>query len=115
MMVVVSGKVAYSYGDVGQVSYLASARKSILSMLYGKYVANGTIDLERTLGELCIEEDSGLLPIEKAARVRDLLISGSGVYHPAGSPGGDESNVLPRGSHQSGKYFLYSFIVGSYG
>jgi len=108
MMVVVSGKVAYTYGDVGQASYLASARKSILSMLYGKYVVNGTINLDRTLGELGIEEDSGLLPIEKTARVRDLLIASSGVYHPAGSPGGDESNVPPRGSHQPGKYFLYN-------
>src|SRR5882672_10397965 len=31
MMVVVSGKIAYTYGDVDQVSYLASARKSIMS------------------------------------------------------------------------------------
>src|SRR5262245_52217669 len=86
MMIVVSGKVAYRYGDIGQASYLASARKSILSMLYGKYVANGTINLDRTLGELGIDEDSGLLPIEKTARVRDLLVASSGVYHPAGSP-----------------------------
>jgi CubicO group peptidase (beta-lactamase class C family) len=74
LMVVTSGKVAYRYGFAAQVSYLASARKSILSMLYGKYVANGTINLDRTIGELGIEEDKGLLPIEKTARVRDLLI-----------------------------------------
>src|SRR6266404_6215294 len=42
-MVVASGRIAYSYGDIAQNCYLASARKSILSMLYGKYVANGTI------------------------------------------------------------------------
>jgi CubicO group peptidase (beta-lactamase class C family) len=108
MMIVVSGRVAYSYGDIGQVSYLASARKSILSMLYGKYVVNGTINLDRTIGEFGIDEDDGLLPIEKSARLRDLLISSSGVYHPAGSPGGDESNIPPRGSHQPGEYFLYN-------
>src|SRR5690349_192802 len=65
LMVVTSGKVAYRYGFTEQVSYLASARKSILSMLYGKYVANGTIDLDHTIADLGIEEDKGLLPIEK--------------------------------------------------
>ena len=107
LMVVTSGKVAYRYGFTAQVSYLASARKSILSMLYGKYVANGTINLDRTVGELGIEEDKGLLPIERTARVRDLLISSSGVYHPAGSPGGDETTP-PRGSKQPGTYFHYN-------
>ena len=38
-MVVSGGKLIYSYGDIAQACYLASARKSILSMLYGKYVA----------------------------------------------------------------------------
>ena len=107
LMVVTSGKVVYRYGFTAQVSYLASARKSILSMLYGKYVANGTINLDRTIEELGIEEDKGLLPIEKTARVRDLLISSSGVYHPAGSPGGDETTP-PRGSKQPGMYFHYN-------
>jgi CubicO group peptidase (beta-lactamase class C family) len=108
MMVIVSGKVVYSYGDIAQVSYLASARKSILSMLYGKYVANGTINLNQTLDEFGIDEDGGLLPIEKTARLRDLITASSGVYHPAGSPGGDESNAPRRGSQQPGKYFLYN-------
>src|SRR4051812_33735493 len=38
LMVVTGGRVVYRYGDIAQVSYLASARKSVLSMLYGKYV-----------------------------------------------------------------------------
>ena len=76
-------------------------------MLYGKYVANGTINLDGTIQELGIDEDKGLLPIEKTARVRDLLISSSGVYHPAGSPGGDETTP-PRGSKQPGTYFHYN-------
>ena len=73
LMVVTGGRVVYRYGDIAQVSYLASARKSVLSMLYGKYVANGTINLDRTMGELGIDEDDGLLPIEKTARVRDKV------------------------------------------
>ncbi len=39
-------RLAYQYGNGSDVSYLASARKSILSMLYGKYVEDGTIDLD---------------------------------------------------------------------
>jgi CubicO group peptidase (beta-lactamase class C family) len=107
LLIVCSGKVAYSYGDVAEVSYLASARKSVLSMLYGKHVANGTIDLDRSMGELGIDEPDGLLPIEKSARIRDLLIASSGVYHPAGSPG-DDPNTPPRGSKQPGTFFHYN-------
>ena len=108
LMVVKAGKIAYSYGDISHVSYLASARKSVLSMLYGKYVANGTIDLKRTIGGLGIDEGGqGLLPIEKTATVRDLLMSSSGVYWPAGSPGSDEATP-PRGSKKPGSYFHYN-------
>jgi len=107
LMVVTGGRVVYRYGDVAQVSYLASARKSVLSMLYGKYVANGTINLDRTMGELGIDEDDGLLPIEKTARVRDLLIASSGVYHKAGSPGDDPATPA-RGSQQPGAHFHYN-------
>jgi CubicO group peptidase (beta-lactamase class C family) len=106
-MIVSGGKVAYTYGDVGEVSYLASARKSILSMLYGKYVANGTINLDRTMGELGIDEPDGLLPIEKTAKIRDLLIASSGVYHAAGSPG-DDPHKIERGSKQPGTFFHYN-------
>jgi len=101
-MVVKAGKIAYSYGDVSHVNYLASARKSVLSMLHGKYVASGLIDLNRTLGDLGINEGGeGLLSIEKAATVRDLLMSSSGVYWPAGSPGGNDPTP-PRGSKKPG-------------
>src|SRR4051812_10273248 len=39
LLIVKGGKIVYSYGDTSHVSYLASARKSVLSMLYGNYVA----------------------------------------------------------------------------
>lgn len=106
-MIVTGGKVVYSYGDIAQVCYLASARKSALAMLYGKYVANGTIDLDKTMGQLGIDDVEGLSALEKTAKVRDLLISSSGVYHPAGSPG-DDPNSPPRGSKEPGKFFHYN-------
>jgi hypothetical protein len=37
MMAIVGGRVLYEYGDVERVSYLASVRKSVLSMLVGIY------------------------------------------------------------------------------
>jgi len=107
-MIVKSGKVAYTYGDVAEASYLASSRKSVMSMLYGKYVEDGTIDLGRTVGDIGIEEDNGgLLPIEKTATVRDLLMSSSGVYFPAGSAGGVVKDRT-RGTVQPGTQFVYN-------
>lgn len=107
-MAVSGGEVLYSYGDVSEVSYMASTRKSILSMLMGKPVCEGKIDLDLTMADLGIDEADGLLPIEKTARLRDLLISSSGVYHPAGSPGGDMKDVPARGSKTPGQYFHYN-------
>jgi hypothetical protein len=46
LLVVVGGKILLEYGNVSEVSYVASIRKSILAIMYGKYVANNTIDLE---------------------------------------------------------------------
>ena len=107
MMILRGGKVAWSYGDVAEASYLASARKSILSILYGNAIARGQIDLDANLGKLGIDEDDGLLPIEKTATVRDLLSARSGVYHPVGSPGSLE-NGPARGLHRPGSYFFYN-------
>ncbi len=114
MTVVVGGKVLYEYGPQEEVTYLASVRKSILAMMFGKYVANGTIRLDATLAELGIDDVQGLMPVEKTATVRDLLASRSGVYHEAanaactgcGSTAGDPPG--PRGTVKPGSYFLYN-------
>jgi CubicO group peptidase (beta-lactamase class C family) len=108
LMVVRGGRIAWSLGDIAEVSYLASARKSILSMLYGRYVEDGTIDLERTIGDIGIDDVQGLLPIERTARVRHLLTATSGVYHPQGSPGGSVTGTPARGSREPGSYFYYN-------
>ena len=107
-MAVVGGRVLASYGDLQTLSYLASVRKSVLSMLYGSYVANGTVRLDRTLAELGIDDVGGLTPSEKQATVRDLLSARSGVYHPASNSGDDLASAPPRGSQPHGTYMLYS-------
>jgi CubicO group peptidase (beta-lactamase class C family) len=108
MMVVVGGRVVFEYGDVDTVSYLASVRKSVLSMLYGIYVDRGVIDLERTLEQLGIDDLQGLTPAERQARVRHILAARSGIYHPASNAGDDLASAPPRGSQKPGEYYLYS-------
>ena len=107
MLVAVDGKVMFTYGDIAQVSVIASCRKSILSMLYGKYVGNGTINLDLTVGELGIDDLGGLLPQEKLATVCDLITSRSGVYHPSATTGGDTSKY-ERGKTPHGTKFVYN-------
>jgi CubicO group peptidase (beta-lactamase class C family)/predicted small lipoprotein YifL len=108
LVVTVYGKVLYEYGDVERLSYLASVRKSILSMLYGIYVENGTINLDLTLEELGMDDIGGLLPVEKQAKVRHLIAARSGVFHPASNSGDDLASAPERGSVEPGTYQLYS-------
>ena len=58
------GRIVFQFGDIEELSYLASVRKSILAMLYGYWVENGTIDLGATMADLGVDDIGGLLPIE---------------------------------------------------
>ncbi len=108
IVVVDRGRVVWSYGDTQELSYLASCRKSILSMLYGYWVENGTIDLERTMAELGVDDVGGLLEIEKRATIHHLITARSGVYHPASNGGDNLADAPERGSQEPGTYMLYS-------
>ncbi len=108
IVVVVDGKILWEYGDTEALSYLASVRKSLLAMLYGPYVDDGTINLDLTLTDIGLDDVGGLMPIEKQARVRDLVTARSGVYHKASNPGDNLDAAPPRGSQEPGTYFLYS-------
>lgn len=108
MMVVAGGKVVFQYGDLQQVSYLASCRKSVLAMLYGKYVASGQIPLRKTLREMGFTDAGGLLPKELDATVEDLITARSGVYHLASNGGDASDSAPPRGSQTHGTYQLYN-------
>jgi len=108
MMVVVGGRAVFEYGNTAEVSYIASCRKSVISMLYGKYVTNRTIPLTKTLRELGVDDKGGLLPSELDATVGDLLSARSGVYHPAANLGDASDRAPARGSVRHGAYFLYN-------
>jgi CubicO group peptidase (beta-lactamase class C family) len=108
LVIVDRGKVIFRFGDIAELSYVASVRKSILAMLYGKYVEDGSIDLERTLADLGMDDVGGLLDIEKRAKVEDLITARSGVYHAASNSGDNLADAPERGSQEPGTYMLYS-------
>jgi len=108
IVVVDRGRVVFELGDTEELSYLASCRKSLLSMLYGYWVENGTIDLERSLADLEFDDVGGLLDIEKRATIHDLITARSGVYHPASNGGDNLADAPARGSQEPGTYMLYS-------
>jgi CubicO group peptidase (beta-lactamase class C family) len=105
---VVGGRILMSYGNTDTVTYLASVRKSVLSMLMGNYVRRGIIDLDKSLADLGMDDLQGLTAHEKQATVRDLLTARSGVYHPAANSGDDTQFAPPRGSLAHGTYYLYN-------
>jgi CubicO group peptidase (beta-lactamase class C family) len=102
------GRVVYQYGDIRELSYVASVRKSILAMLYGYWVENGTIKLDTTLETLKIDDIGGLLALEKQATIGHVITARSGVYHPASYSGDDLAQAPARGSQKPGSYMLYS-------
>lgn len=106
LLVVVNGKVLFEYGDVKRVCWVASVRKSVLAMLYGKYVIDGTIDPNKTVKQIGLDDVGGLLPAEQSATLEHLMTSRSGIYHEAAN------DILrsnpPRGSQVPGYYYLYN-------
>lgn len=108
MLVAVGGRVLFEYGPLDSLSYLASVRKSILAMLYGNYVEDGTIDLGRNLDEIGLTDNDELLPVERGATIEHLISARSGIYHPASNPGDNTAEAPPRGSRPPGEYFLYN-------
>jgi CubicO group peptidase (beta-lactamase class C family) len=108
MLVSVGGRSLFEYGELSRLSYLASVRKSVLAILYGKYVENGTIPLRRTLKEMEMTDVGGLMPQELEAAVEDVITARSGVYHPASNAGDDTASAPPRGSQRPGTYQLYN-------
>ena len=108
LMVIHRGSVIASHGDEAHLSYIASARKSLVSMTYGPAVARGAIDPDVTLQSLGFDDLGGLLPVERTATIRHLLMARSGVYHPAANLGDASDRAPPRGSVRPGSYFLYN-------
>lgn len=111
------GEIIFDYGDIIENSYIASCRKSVLAMLYGQYVENGKVRLDKTIKEMGIDDVQPLSDREKKATIKDLISARSGVYHPEGYPGGMQQFAPERSSVEPGSYWLYSnwdFNVAGY-
>jgi CubicO group peptidase (beta-lactamase class C family) len=108
-MVVTGGKVVYEFGDISYPFKCHSARKSLMSALFGPYVADGVFSPDATLAELGIEEDPALTEAELAARLEDLWKARSGVYIRAMGETPEMAASRPeRGSHEPGTFFYYN-------
>jgi CubicO group peptidase (beta-lactamase class C family) len=106
MLVSSGGRILFEYGDLKRVSKIASVRKSVLAMLYGKYHAEGKIDLNKTVEQLGLADVQPFLPIEKSATLLHLLTARSGIYHPSGNE--SLTSLSPRrGAQAPGTYFQY--------
>lgn len=109
VMVIGDGKVVAAWGDMTHRYNCHSMRKSLMSALYGIYVAEGKIDLSATLQELGIDDLTPLTEVEKTATVRDLLSARSGVYIEAAGESADMKAARPpRGSHAPGTFWYYN-------
>ena len=110
LMILIDGKVAFSWGDTEKKITVHSIRKALLNSLYGIYIANGTIDTTKSLKDLGIDDiEPALTEAEKSATIADLLRSRSGVYHPAAAVSeGMLRSMPPRESHQPGEAFYYN-------
>lgn len=110
LMVVQDGRVVATWGDVRRRVNVYSVRKSLISALYGIAAAEGKVDPDATLAALGIDDKPpSLTDIEKTARVRDLLMARSGIYHAAGYETSEmKSKRPPRGSHPPGTHWYYN-------
>lgn len=108
-MLVHRGVVVREYGDVTRVSNIASARKSLMSILIGMQVDQGRFPLDRTLAQLAIDDKQGLTEVEKSATIRHLLQGRSGIYHPAAYESAEMKVGRPaRGTFKPGENFNYN-------
>jgi CubicO group peptidase (beta-lactamase class C family) len=109
VMVIDNGVVIAAWGDVTHKYFYHSMRKSLMSALYGIYVADGRIDLNATLKQLGIDDLTPLTELEKTATVEDLLSARSGVYLEAAGEVPSMKVTRPaRGSHATGTFWYYN-------
>ncbi|MGB2987308.1 MAG: serine hydrolase, partial [Phycisphaerae bacterium] len=107
-MVVLDGAVVAAWGDVDRRFLLHSARKSIMSALYGIHVDAGNIDVQKTMAQLGIDDANPRLNAEeKQAKIIDLLKARSGVYHLAAAEP-SQNPKPPRGAFKPGTHWCYN-------
>ena len=108
-MIVDDGVAIAQWGDFATRVNSKSMRKSMLSALIGIAVDKGEIDINMTMAQLGIDDLQGLTPAEKQARIVDLMMCRSGVYHPAAYETSSMRKSRPaRGAHSPGTFYYYN-------
>ena len=75
----------------------------------GQAVANGAIDLNKTVKDIGLDDVQKFLPREEHVLLDWLLMCRSGIYHPEGPPDPDPTDNPPaRGSQYPGTFFYYN-------
>jgi hypothetical protein len=99
-----------SWGNVDLPINTHSARKSIMSVLYGIAIEKGFLKLNQTLAELKIDDKKvPLTELEKSCTIRDLLMSRSGIYIEASGETQEMKDARPkRVQHRPGEFFYYN-------
>ena len=110
VMIVEDGLVIEEWGETTRKFNLHSIRKSFLSALCGIHVKAGHIQLNKRLEQLGIDDNEpALTPVEKKAKVLDLLKARSGIYHPALYETAAMAALRPgRGSYPPGAFWYYN-------
>lgn len=108
VMAVFRGRVILACGDVGRPFEAHSVRKSLVSGLYGTAVARGEINLDSSLADFSIDEDTPLTAAERSATVRQVISARSGVYLPAAYGASQDRRRPARGSHAPGTHWFYN-------
>lgn len=110
VIIIENGVVVSCWGDVSFRYKCHSIRKSLLNALYGIHVDNSNININKTLGELEIDDiKPSLTTTEKKAKISDLLKSRSGVYHQSAYETKSMRDNRPaRGSHYPGTFWYYN-------
>ena len=108
-MIVDKGHAVAEWGDVAKRVKLSSARKSLVSALYGIYVQEGRIDLSKTIEQLGINDLPSLTSAERQAILLDVLKARSGIYTAfVGGTPAMRAQMPARGSHAPGTFWYYN-------
>lgn len=109
VVIIENGMIVDEWGEVDKKYMTHSIRKSFLSAMYGEYVLNGSIDLDKTMEAIGVDDEPPLSDIEKKATIRDCIKARSGIYHPAlYESQGMKDRKPPRHTEKPGAHWYYN-------
>lgn len=109
VLVLYKGKILLNWGDNTRRFRSTSVRKSFLNALYGIAYDNKILSLNDKLNKFNISEFKELTDTERAAEIKDLLSSSSGVYLPAAYESEVWTKRKPkRGLNKPGEIWYYN-------